>query len=365
MIKLAGIDIGNDSIKLVIDGGQEPIVIPNIVAPGYERSILQEEDSPLKALDVMIHSPRLAKSNERYFIGQLAMENDDNVELEETDNKALSDQSLIVALTSLAYAGISGQSNPGSSFNSTFDEVEYVIGTGLPVRTYAKFNKAFEERLVGEHEVTFLTTPQLRNRKVRVIIRKAVISIEGAAALFHMATHDNLQVKDEELYYGCIGICEMGALTTDFPVLKRMSIDNQFSTGEQMGLAMYLDYIIHDVEDLYGYRFPSRTKLAQRVKKNDYNIQRIGEGQANIKPIVDSYFNRAAQRIVDLIIKRWKKYPDIECFYVIGGGATALKPYILDIAKNMKLRFSSDSDLQNVYGYLKLAKNKVNQSSAM
>jgi plasmid segregation protein ParM len=291
------------------------------------------------------------------------MENDDNVELEDMDNKALSDQSLIVALTALAYAGISGQSHTGSSFNSTYDEVEYVIGTGLPVRTYAKFNKVFEDRLIGEHEVTFLTTPQLRNRKVKVIIRRAVISIEGAAALFHMATHDNLSVKDEELYYGCIGICEMGALTTDFPILKRMSIDNQFSTGEQMGLAMYLDYIIHDIEDTYGYRFPSRTKLIQRVKSTNYNIQRIGEGQANIKPIVDAYFTRAAQRIVDLIKKRWKKYPDIECFYVLGGGATALKPYIIELAKSMKLRFADDSELQNVYGYLKLAKNKVNQSS--
>src|SRR5437879_6453183 len=100
MIKLAGIDIGNDSIKLVVEGTQEPIIVPNIVAPGYERSILQEEDSPLKGLDVMVHSPVLANSNQRYFVGLLAMENDDNVELEDTDNKALSDQSLIVALTS-------------------------------------------------------------------------------------------------------------------------------------------------------------------------------------------------------------------------------------------------------------------------
>lgn len=365
MIKLAGIDIGNDSIKLVLDGAHDTITIPNIIAPGYERSILQEEDAPLKALDVMVYSPRLAKNNQRYFVGQLAMENDDNVELEETDNKALSDQSLIVALTALAYAGITGQSMSGMSYNSTFDELEYVIGTGLPVRTYAKFHKTFEDRLVGEHEVTFLTTPQLRNRKVRVSIKRAIVSIEGAAALFHMATHDNLQIKDEDLYYGCVGICEMGALTTDFPVMKRMNVDNQFSTGEQMGLAAYLDYIIRDVEDLYGYRFPSRTKLVQRIKKNEYYIQRIGEGQADIKPIVDTYFGRAAHRIVELIKKRWNKYPDIECFYVIGGGAAALKPYLLEASGSMKLRFSDESELQNVYGYLKLAKNKMNQTASI
>lgn len=265
-MKLAGIDIGNDSIKVVLDGVREPLVIQNIVAPGYERHILQEEDSPLKALDVVVHSPRLSKNSQRYFVGLLAMENEDSMELEETDNKAVSDQSLVVALTALAYAGIVSQSVTNSGYGN-IEEVEYTLGTGLPVRSYSYYNKMFEDRLVGEHEVTFLTTPTLRNRKVKVSIRRAVISIEGAAALFHMATHDNLQVRDEELHQGCIGICEIGALTTDFPVINKMSIDNQFSTGEQIGMATYLDSIIRDVEDQYGYRFPSRAKLVQRIKK--------------------------------------------------------------------------------------------------
>ncbi|MFB9275328.1 hypothetical protein [Cohnella cellulosilytica] len=364
MIKLAGIDIGNDSVKLVVSESNDPVVIPNIVSPGYERHILQEEDSPLKALDVMVYSPKLKKKGQRYFVGMLASEDQDNAELEETDNKATSDQSLIVALTALAYASVTNVAhslNPGQ----TIDQVEYVIGTGLPVRTYARYHQTFEERLVGEHEVTFLSTPKLRGRTVRVNIRRAIISIEGAAALFHMATHENLQVRDEELYYGCIGICEMGALTTDFPVVKRMSIDNQFSTGEQLGLASYLDSIIRDVEDQYGYRFPSRAKLIQRIRKHEFLIQRVGEGQADIRPIVDNYFGRAAQKIVDLIRKRWKKYPDIQCFYVLGGGAAALRPYILDVAENMRLRFVDNSELQNVYGYLKLAKNKTSQQEAI
>jgi len=364
MFRLAGIDIGNDSVKLVVNETSEPVIIPNIVSPGYERHILQEEDAPLKALDVMVYSPSLKKKGQRYFVGQLASEDQDNAELEETDNKATSDQSLIVALTALAYASITNASNalqPGQ----TSDQAEYVIGTGLPVRAYARYHQIFEERLVGEHEVTFLSTPKLRGRTIRINIRRAIVSIEGAAALFHMATHENLQVRDEELYYGCIGICEMGALTTDFPVVKRMSIDNQFSTGEQLGLASYLDSIIRDVEDQFGYRFASRTKLIQRIRKQEFIIQRVGEGQADIRPIVHNYFSRAAQKIVDLIRKRWKKYPDIQCFYVLGGGAAALKPYILDAAENMRLRFVDNSELQNVYGYLKLAKNKTSQSEMM
>ncbi len=364
MIRLAGIDIGNDSVKLVVSGSNEPIIIPSVISPGYERHVLQEEDSPLKALDVMVYSPKLRKKSQRYFVGLLASEDQDNAELEETDNKATSDQSLIVALTALAYASVTSVAQtlqPGQSI----EQVEYVIGTGLPVRTYARFHQTFEERLVGEHEVTFLSTPRLRGRTVRVNIRRAIVSIEGAAALFHMATNENLSVRDEELYNGCIGICEMGALTTDFPVVKRMSIDNQFSTGEQLGLASYLDSIIRDVEDQYGYKFPSRTKLIHRIRRHDFIIQRVGEGQADIRPIVDNYFSRAAQKIVDLIRKRWKKYPDIQCFYVLGGGAAALKPHILEAAENMRLRFVDDSELQNVFGYLKLARNKTSQNEAV
>lgn len=361
-MKLAGIDIGNDSIKVVLDGIRDPLMIPNVVAHGYDRHILQEEDSPLKALDVVVHSPRLSRNNQRYFVGLLAMENEDSVELEETDNKAVSDQSLVVALTALAYAAVASQSLSHTGYNNT-EEIEYVIGTGLPVRTYSYYHQLFEDRLVGEHEVTFLSTPQLKNRKIKVSIRRAIVSIEGAAALFHMATHENLQVKDEELYHGCIGICEMGALTTDFPVVNKMSIDNQFSTGEQIGLATYLDSIIRGVEDQLDYRFPSRAKLVQRIKRGDYTIRRIGEGQSSMKPIVDMYFSRAASKIVDLIKKRWKKHPDIQCFYVIGGGAAALRPYILEAAGPMKLRFMDESELLNVQGYLKLAKSKVNQNA--
>jgi len=130
-------------------------------------------------------------------------------------------------------------------------------------------------------------------------------------------------------------------------------------------LAHYLDEIIRDVEDQFGYRFPSRAKLAARIRAGNYIIQRIGENQADIKPIVDDHFTRAASHIFDLIKKRWNKYPDISCFYVLGGGAAALEPYIKEAAGSVKLRFVYDSDLQNVFGYLKLAKRRMSQAGGM
>ncbi|WP_274361850.1 ParM/StbA family protein [Paenibacillus thermotolerans] len=362
MLKIVGMDVGNDSVKILMEGVSEPVVVPNVIALGYERMVLQEEESALQALDVSVYSPALSRNGRRYFVGNLAVEHEDNFELEETDNKAISDQSLIVALTALAYMGVMAQSGSYGQSPYSTEEVEFVVGTGLPVRTFAKFHKTFEERLQGEHEVTFHSTPKLRGRKVKVVIRKAVVAVEGAAAVYHMATLDSLQVKDEELYHGCIGVCEIGALTTDFPVVKRLAVDNHFSHGEQMGMSSYLDGIIREVEDAYGYTFPSRAKLVQRIKSRNYTIQRIGEGQADIRNIVDTYFTRAARKMVDLIKKRWNKYPDIQCFYVIGGGAAALRPYILEEAGSMRLRFSEDSELLNVNGYLKIARSRQAQT---
>lgn len=128
-------------------------------------------------------------------------------------------------------------------------------------------------------------------------------------------------------------------------------------------LADQIAFQAGDVEDQYGYAFPSRTKLVQRIKNQDYIIQKMGEGRADIRPIVDMYFTRAANKMIDLIKKRWKKYPDIQCFYVVGGGASALKPYMLEAAGPLKLRFVEQSELQNVFGYLKLARSKMNQSA--
>lgn len=358
MEKVAGVDIGNDSLKVITGDQQDPLVIPNVVVPGYRRQVLQEEDSALEALDVQVDSPAFSYSPQHYFVGRLAVEDEDNFEIEETDNKATSDQSLIVTLTALAYAGVVNQMQFDSSSSDEY-EVQYVIGTGLPVRSYHQDHQELEDRLTGEHTVTFHSTPQLKNKKVKIVIKKTFIFIEGAAALYHMATDQRLEVQQDHLFQGCIGVCEIGALTIDVPVIKRMNIDNRFSYGEQTGLASYLDSIIRDVEDEYGYVFPSRAKLVDRLKQKNFTIQLIGEGQADIKPIIDRYFNRAAHRIVDIIKKRWKKCPDIECFYVIGGGGAALREYLTQAAGSITLRFVDNSELQNMYGYYKLTKRKA------
>jgi plasmid segregation protein ParM len=365
-MKIVGIDIGNDSVKLIeeISGDQSrntPLVVPNVIATAYGRQVLQDEESPLSALDVVINSPSLELKNQRYFVGQLAIEQDDSVELEDTDNKAISEQTLIVALTALAYHGVMNSNQDVMGFENS-NTVEYYLGTGLPVRIFEKFHDVYEQRLLGEHEVTFMTTPKLKNRKVKVVVHKVLVAVEGVAALYHLATDENLRIIDDVVASSVVGVCDIGNITTDLPIVRKLAIDNQFSDGIQVGLANYLDMIIKEVEETHDYSFSTRSKLAHRIKKGDYMIQMIGEGQVSIRPIVDIYFKRAATRMIELIRKRWKKAPDVAFFYVLGGGAAALKSYLIEEAGPMKLRFVNDSELANMYGYLKLAKNKLNQS---
>ncbi|MFC4768139.1 hypothetical protein [Effusibacillus consociatus] len=185
------------------------------------------------------------------------------------------------------------------------------------------------------------------------------MGIEGAVAILNIATNDDLSVKDEMAYYGTVGVCEIGSLTTDFPIMKKLQPDNRFSHGEYFGIASYLDAIRQDVYEKFGYNFQSRAKLVKRIRESSYLINLVGERRSDIKPIVDEHFWRAAVRVVDLIHKRWAKYPDAQAFYVLGGGASALRPYIEEITHGkLPLRFVNDSEWQNAAGYLKMLKNQ-------
>lgn len=358
MVKSIGLDIGNDSVKLAMEGGR--LSIPNIVAPGSPRNLLREEENVLEALDVEVYSRSLTGGWRHYFVGDLAVEDEDNMEMSEIDNKVESDQALIVSLVALAVAALSRS----DSFTDNPLVAEYAIGTGLPIRQFARYREAFIQRLEGEHEVKFVSTPKYRGRTVRIIVKKVAVGIEGAAAILNIATQDDLSVKDEMAYYGTVGVCEIGALTTDFPILKKMQPDNRFSHGEYFGIASYLDAIRQDIYEKFGYHFQSRAKLAKRIRESSYLINLVGERRGDIKPIVDEHFKRAAVRVVDMIQKRWAKYPDAQAFYVLGGGAGALRPYIEDLTHSkLPLRFVNDSEWQNAAGYLKMLKNQAYSDS--
>lgn len=353
MVRSIGLDIGNDSVKLVMEGGR--LAIPNIVAPGSPRNLLREEDNVLEALDVEVYSRSLTGGWKHYFVGELAVEDEDNMEMSEVENKVESEQSLIVTLVALAVTELSRS----ESFTENPLIAEYVIGTGLPIRQFSRYREAFIQRLEGEHEVKFVTTPKYRGRTVRIVVKKVTVGIEGASAILNIATNDDLSVKDEMAYYGTVGICEIGALTTDFPIMKKLQPDNRFSHGEYFGIASYLDAIRQDVYEKFGYNFQSRAKLVKRIRESSYLINLVGERRGDIKPIVDEHFKRASFRIVDLIQKRWTKYPDAQAFFVLGGGATALRSYIEEQTHGkLPLRFVNDSEWQNAAGYLKMLKNQ-------
>jgi len=311
---------------------------------------------------VEVFSRSLTGGWKHYFVGELAVEDEDNMEMSEIENKVESQQALIVTLVTLAVSALSRS----DSITENPLVAEYVIGTGLPIRQFAKYQEALIQRLEGEHEVKFISTPRYRGRTVRVIIKKVMVGIEGASAVLNIATHDDLSVKDETAYYGTVGVCEIGSLTTDFPIMKKLQPDNRFSHGEYFGIASYLDAIRQDVYEKFGYNFQSRAKLAMRLRESAYLINLVGERRGDIKPIIDEHFRRAAVRVVDLIQKRWAKYPDAQSFYVLGGGAAALRPYIEEITHDrLPLRFVSDSEWQNAAGYLKMLKNQDNNNEDM
>jgi hypothetical protein len=70
MCKTFGVDIGNSDLKIVSDN--EYLSIKNIIAPGRERRIFEQEKGELMDyLDVTIESK--GESLGRFFVGELAL----------------------------------------------------------------------------------------------------------------------------------------------------------------------------------------------------------------------------------------------------------------------------------------------------
>ncbi|BCJ86561.1 acetate and sugar kinases/Hsc70/actin family protein [Effusibacillus dendaii] len=129
------------------------------------------------------------------------------------------------------------------------------------------------------------------NDSVKLVMEGGVLAIPNivapGSARNLLREEDNvLEALDVEVfsrsltgaaYYGTVGVCEIGALTTDFPIMKKLQSDNRFSHGEYFGLASYLDAIRQDVFENFGYNFQSRAKLVKRIRDSSYLINLVGE----------------------------------------------------------------------------------------
>src|SRR5690606_34653556 len=136
--------------------------------------------------------------------------------------------------------------------------------------------------------------------------------------------------------------------------------DSDASEGITEGIANYLDKIVRYVNETYGVHM-SRSQLVDRLEAGDLKFSIKGK-PVDLKPYVDEQFQIFANKIVSKVDNLWANHFEIQEFYVVGGGAKAIKEPLVKEKQKRDIRLTcidkEDPQMQNALGYWKFAKQK-------
>ncbi|MNO63758.1 hypothetical protein D3C76_544710 [compost metagenome] len=348
-VRLAAVDIGNDTLKAYVQGLTNEIWIPNVIAEiGESRDIVEFEKHPLDGLHVEIISGALKRGQGIFAVGKLAGGYAHNDELTSDSEKSEADQPVILLLTALAY-----EAAKAIPAKNGIIEAAYYLSTGLPLSEAKRGKrKTFKEKLkANPHEVRFRTTPEIGGTIVRLKFEEVLVNIEGHVALIDLTTNEDGTVRNEELTQMTVLINDIGGLSTDAAIIHEDgTVDNIYSDGIKEGVSPYLDEIMDRVHHDFGYRFLNRQQLVEVItseKAEERNHIWIKGSRTSIQSIVDDILMKLAREEYKLIRSSWNKVPGIRVSYQIGGGALLLRPYLESMnaqEDNYPLRFVGAKD---------------------
>ncbi|AHV97478.1 ParM/StbA family protein [Paenibacillus sabinae] len=348
-IRQAAVDIGNDALKAYVQGLDQEIYIPNVIAEiGPSRDIVEFEKRPLDGLHVEIISGALKSGRGIYAVGNLAGGYAHNDELTTVSEKSEADQPVVMLLTALAYDAALALNDKDGIIEAT-----YYLSTGLPLSEAKRGKrKTFKAKLKeNTHEVRFKTTPEIGGKVVKLNFEEVLVNIEGHVALIDLTTNEDGSVRNEELTRMTVLINDIGGLSTDAAIIHEDgTVDNIYSDGIKEGVSPYLDEIMERVQHEIGYRFLNRQQLVEvitSVNKEERNVVWFRGKRFSIQSIVDEVLVKIAREEYKLIRSSWNKVPGIRVSYQIGGGSLLLKPYLEKINEQEEgypLRFVGTKD---------------------
>lgn len=362
-MKIIGADLGNDSIKIVFgprhffriqnsvsqrmqDEKRKNLAIDTIpVTSSLDQMSDKARDRVLQDLDVSIRSEKI---NGRFFVGELATRHGEN-EIQTGTSKSDNPFITIPLITMLALDVPQHQSGG-----------DYKVVCGLPISEFTEDRNRYREKLIGDYEVTFKSF-SMANRTVKVSIKDVYVVPEGVAVVLNRMLNETATgFRNITLREGQIGVIDIGAFTTDIPVIVNGRPDSDASQGFAEGIANYLDKIIRWVNESFGVQM-SRSQLVARLEAGDLKFPIKGK-PADLKPFIQEQFQIFAQKIVARVDSIWENHFEIREFFVVGGGAKALQEYLEAEMKkrSISLTFIDDEDpqMQNALGYWKYAKQK-------
>lgn len=360
--EVGGADLGNDSLKLIIDP-INPITVRNVVSRRDLNEVPMDlsfdSNSRSKVRDVtgmdVIIEP-FGQAPARYWIGDKAVRGGENKVAAGTP-KADHPYIHIPLLAMLALSTPEG-----------YTEGRYSLVVGLPIKQFANkelgYRKRMKERLLGTYKVTLKNSK--KDRIVNIVIENVLVVPEGVPVITNQSFNsDATGFRRQELQEGVRAVVDIGAGTTDIPVIDNGAPDSINSFGEEIGIGTYLDRIVEGLRASFKADI-TRNQLVERLEKGDYNMMIRGK-QHDLKPAIDAGLTEFASLIVGWIDNIWTKRYDIIEFLIVGGGAKVLEKFIREQLKNKdfdltfiykqdKDDYQNDPQLQNGFGYWKIAK---------
>jgi len=367
-----GIDAGNKNLKILVEGNNDPIIIPNILANVREYKSFatnigmfkKQPTNPINCLDVTVVSN--GRDLGRKIVGNGAIRYGGE-ERPLNKEKFNDDDILFSSLTGIAYA-VYDAVNPVKTVN-------VALGTCLPTEESLDKEKItqHEKRFIGTHVVTF-HDPVFNGAKITIKILGDNITTgpEGTIALFNMMTDSYGELLDEysesenELYI----VVDIGGGTTDVSAVMNFEPLEELIDSFDRGILHTEERIVRHIRSINRQYIIGRPELDYNIRKGNYSLT-FGKDTVDIKQIVDEEFRalwefiaEKLNNMIQLIPVNLKRY--IKGIILTGGSSVLLENYIDKTVAGYDVTLSKSPLKDNVEGCLKAIKlaQAVKQAAA-
>lgn len=366
----AGVDGGNNSLKLWADGA-EPLLIPAIYSMyvGETTEVFDQVDLITEQLvdniDItIVTSKAIEVTNARYIIGNKVLSDRlTPVEMESKSNKSTDITPVLLTLAGLTIDAIKRSPDKAKI------AVSYDIANALPVNTITTAAaKIHAERFIGAHVVKFHQESG-REIEVTITIEFCKCLPEGAAASWGVVFDEkgkyikreveldgdlkNISFENRKMFHS-----DIGAGTTELVTTQGV----QYLPKLSKGLGYGTKDTINNIQTRWNrenVRFP----IESVAEFNDiyYNTEHHLNNKLRI--FSKDFLNQLAERLAVDIINQINYVKDNVFIFIYGGGSIILKEALTEVLRKKgfldNLIFLNDPIFVNARGLLVFAHSPI------
>lgn len=331
----SSMDVGTSQLRVIPGGRTDHLfTIPNVIKEYGEEMIIGDENTSelLNDMRVEIESPIFDKKY-RLLVGHNAAIRAHNDERPLDVEKYENDQTYIMILTGVAYQAVKSIAPTNGLI-----KVRHILSTVLPMNeaTNPKKKEVFIKRLEDNiHFVKFVDTSKYKNTTVEIKFEKVIVNSEG-----HLAHLRLCELKLQELGLerfaqwkaGKIGLGDLGDYSSDVSGFNGGRVESAWCEFYPYGAAHVQEELLKWIhsESKVKKQYNSRYELNEILFHPDPNkryIVRKGNIWDSVEEPLREIAENYCKNYMDMLNDQFNR-ADYDEFYLVGGGAAFLRPYI-------------------------------------